>query len=100
MQARNRTLKLLAISDNLADVVMDNMVAGEPASLTETRDFNLTVKKSFYSEVGGSSISDRYTTFNLPTQEQMGLKYDSNGTEKYSTVKIQVRLTKEQMISG
>ena len=92
MQARNRTLKLLAISEDLGDVVMANMVAGEPASLIETRDFNLTVKKFFLSGVGGSSISDGYTTFDLPTQEQMGLNYESNGTEKYSTVKVQVRL--------
>lgn len=94
LQARNRTVKLLSIVDDLGSIVMDNMVAGEPSLLMETRDFNLTVKKSFFSEVGNSSISDNYSEFSLPSQEQMGLTFESNGTEKYSTVQIQVRLTK------
>ena len=76
---------------------MENMVAGEPPTLIETRDFNLVVKKSFFGEVGNSSISDENSEFHLPTQEQMGLTFDSNGTEKYSTVKVQVRVTKEQI---
>ena len=96
-QARNRTVKLLSIVDDLGNTVMDNMVAGEPSTVMETRDFNLTLKKSFFSEVGNSTITDEYSKFSLPTKEEMGLTYDSNGTEKYSTVQIQVRLTKEQM---
>ena len=93
MQARNRTTKLLSIVGDLGDTVMDNMVAGEPSTLIETRELNLTVKKSFFGDVGNSSISDNNSAFHLPTQEQMGLTYESNGTEKYSTVKVQVRLT-------
>ena len=77
---------------------MDNTVAGEPANAIKTREMNLVVKKSLFSEVGNSSISDHNTKFDLPTQDQMGLNYESNGTEKYSTVRIQVRLAKEQMI--
>ena len=70
---------------------MDNIVAGEPSTVIKTRDFNLTVKKSFFGEVGNSSISDENSEFLLPTQEQLGLTYESNGTEKYSAVQIQVR---------
>ena len=69
---------------------MDNMVAGEPPNVIQTREFNLTVKKAFFGDVGGSSISDNYSEFYLPTQQQMGLTFESNGTEKYSTVQIQV----------
>ena len=72
---------------------MDNMVAGEPSTVLVTRDFNLTMKKSFFGEVGNSTITDKYSEFSLPTQEQLGLTFDSNGTAKYSTVQIQVRLT-------
>ena len=72
---------------------MDNMVAGEPSTVLKTRDFNLTMKKSFFGEVGNSTITDKYSEFSLPTQEQLGLTFDSNGTAKYSTVQIQVSLT-------
>ena len=90
LQARNRTTKLLSIVDDFGIIVMDNMVAGEPSTVIKTRDFNLTVKKSFFGEVGNSSISDNTSEFLLPTQEQSGLTYESNGTEKYSAVQIQV----------
>ena len=90
LQARNRTTKLLSVVEDLGDIVMDNTVAGEPSTLIKTPDFNLIVKKSFFGDVGNSSISDENSAFHLPSQGQMGLTYESNGTEKYSTVKVQV----------
>lgn len=80
----------MGIVDDLGHVVLNNIVAGEPAVIIQTRDFNLTVEKTLLEDLGDSAITDGHTKFMLPTLEEMGLKYDLNGTEKYSSIEIQV----------
>lgn len=90
LQARNRTLKLLNTVDDLGHIVLENVVAGEPPVVIQTREFNLTVQKTLLTNLGNSSISDEHTKFVLPSLKDMGMVFDDNGTQKYSSVEIQV----------
>ena len=69
---------------------MDNMVAGEPSELIQTRTFNLTVQKELFGDMGDTAITDKYTKFQLPSLEEMGLGLDPNLTRKYSSVELSV----------
>ena len=50
---------------------MENMVAGEPSLVMKTRNFNLTVKKDLFQDLGNTSVTDKNTKFNLPSLEDM-----------------------------
>ena len=69
---------------------MENMVAGEPSLVMKTRNFNLTVKKDLFQDLGNTSVTDKYTKFNLPSLEDMGLGLDKNGSRQYTSVELQV----------
>lgn len=69
---------------------MGNVVAGDIPVSIATRNLNLTAKKTLLESLGTTDISDGATSFKLPTLDDMGLSYDSNGTEKYSAVDVAV----------
>ena len=90
LKARKRTSKLFSLVDDLGHTVMENMVAGEPSLVMKTRNFNLTVKKDLFQDLGNTSVTDKYTKFNLPSLEDMGLGLDKNGSRQYTSVELQV----------
>ncbi|XP_022779645.1 uncharacterized protein LOC111321123 [Stylophora pistillata] len=89
-RAQNRTLKLVSLVDDLGHTVLENMVAGEPSVSVKTRNFNLTVKKDLFQDLGNTSLTDEYTKFKLPSLEDMGLGLDKNGSRQYTAVELQM----------
>ena len=90
-QARNRTLALLGKIDQINELVLDKVVSGDDPVKVNTRFFNLTVQKTLLEDLGGTAVSNGETKFILPSLENMRMSFGDNGTEKYSSVDVQVR---------
>ena len=73
--------------------MLRKILAGDDPSEANTPNCNLTLKKVLLEEFNLSqeAISNNDVSFTLPTLGKMGIGYETNGTEKYSSIDVKVR---------
>lgn len=86
-------MKCFGARDTLANAVLGYLISGDDPVEFNSLFLNLTVRKLLLEDLGGSGVSNSETKFSLPSLEEMNMTYGTNGTEKYSSVGAQVRVS-------
>ncbi|XP_068694084.1 polycystin-1-like protein 2 [Montipora foliosa] len=90
--AKKRTLHLHNLIDDVGTYMLRKILAGDDPSKANTPNCNLTLKKVLLEEFNLSkeAISNNDVSFTLPTLDKMGIGYETNGTEKYSSIDVKM----------